>query len=174
MLSGPTVTSTSTMLVYQYPTSIQDPHVLSQLRPHKMACVPALTLAERVFGTTELLQHILHFCDELTIFRASRIHRRFENVITGSPKLQQKLYFKADWAFFGQDLTFNPSFRGGWSWSRGPEIMIRVLHGDNLCIHSFTAVPAGGCVDMFSINRRRPRWKLTWGGPSREVQGWCR
>lgn len=59
----------------------------------------ALTSAERVFGTFELLEMILLGCGQIrahsTVLRAQAVNKTFERVVQRSLKLQRMLFFKA-------------------------------------------------------------------------------
>ena len=54
----------------------------------------AAALAQKVFGTPELLERILTFVDTRTAFHANRVSKDFSNTIQGSSSLQRKIGLK--------------------------------------------------------------------------------
>lgn len=79
-------------LMYQKSTFFNDKRIYLQPElQHNMAN----RTRDEVFGTTELLEHILLRLDVATLLTsAQRVHRRWLDVIRDSPTLQRRLFFR--------------------------------------------------------------------------------
>ena len=72
----PEVTDTET--IEQIPEDFEEPH---------SAC-------QRVFGTTELLEHIISFLPMRKIFTVQSVSKQWQNVIAASPRIEEKVYLR--------------------------------------------------------------------------------
>lgn len=141
-----------------------------------------LTAVDLVVATTELLENILLHSTPLTVLRAKAASRRMNDLINASLPLQQKLFFKADFAdqphAYGiapnpllDDLATNPDeHHFALVHDRGAPCILPLNAQTGACgvALKLSAIPKpGSCVDMFVTQPPMTHLGIFCGHPKR-------